>query len=145
MARHVYVDPSKFRAPLNYPNLTLTGLGNIEPVVTEGLRRNWPSGRSYVDVSRFEAPYLDYQFQNNSLFGLGAMPSQPLPSTLQTYLQTGAPMSTVRRDLGSALAQVPRIVWGLLAAGAGFVTYRRYKEYKAELPKKRGAQHDGTG
>ena len=144
MTRHVYVDPSKFRAPLNYPNLTLTGLGG--QVVTEPLRKNWPRGRSYVDVSRFEAPYLDYQFQNNELFGLGAsaMPAQPLPPALQAYLQTGAPMSTVRRDLGSALAQVPRIVWGLLAFGAGYVTYKRYKAYKAELPKRRG-EHDSTG
>src|SRR6185436_16480061 len=97
MARHVYVDPSKFRAPLNYPNLTLTGLG-------EPLRQSWPNGRSYVDVSRFRAPYLSYEFQNNELFGLGdPPPTQPLPEGLQAYLRTGAPMSTVRRDLGSAL------------------------------------------
>ena len=137
MAKHVYVDPSKFRAPLNYPNLTLTGLG-------EDLRSKWPAGRSYVDVSRFQAPYLDYYFQNNQLFGLGAnavgIPAK-IPPDFDTYLKTGAPMSTVRRDLGSALAQVPRIAWGLLALGAGYMTYKAHKLYKSELPKKRS----GTG
>lgn len=137
MARHVYVDPSKFRAPLNYPNLTLTGLG-------ESLTRKWPKGREYVDVSRFQAPYLDYYFQDNSLFGLGAAaPAQPLPASLDAYLKTGMPMSTVRRDLGSALAQVPRIVWGLFALGTGYITYKAYKTYKAESPKSRS--HDSSG
>lgn len=121
MARHIYVDPSKFRAPLNYPNLTLTGLG-------EALKQSWPKGRSYVDVSRFEAPYLDYQFQNNTLFGLGAAPpTQPLPDPLRVYLATGAPMSTIRRDLGSAMAQVPRVAWGIGAAIAGYMTYKAWK------------------
>ena len=132
MARHVYVDPSKFRAPLNYPNLTLTGLG-------EALTGKWPPGRSYVDVSRFQVPYLDYYFQKNSLFGLGdPAPSENLPPDFQSYLRTGAPMSTVRRDLGSALAQVPRVVWGILALGAGYMTYKAHKIYKEEMPKGRG-------
>lgn len=126
MAKHVYVDPSKFRAPLNYPNLTLTGLG-------EDLRQTWPAGRSYVDVSRFEAPYLDYYFQNNTLFGLGAAPpSQPLPAPLAAYLQTGAPMSTIRRDLGSAMAQVPRVVWGIAAVLASYMTYKAWKLVKEQ-------------
>jgi hypothetical protein len=128
MARHVYVDPSKFRAPLNYPNLTLTGLG-------EALRPDWPRGRSYVDVSRYEAPYLDYQFQDNTLFGLGAAPpTQPLPEALHAYLQTGAPMSTIRRDIGSAMGQVPRVAWGIMAAVAGYMTYKAWKLVKAEGP-----------
>ena len=132
MAKHVYVDPSKFRAPLNYPNLTLTGLG-------EALTAKWPGGRSYVDVSRFEAPYLDYYFQNNTLFGLGAAaPTQPLPAQLDAYLKTGSPMSVVRRDLGSALGQVPRVLWGIFALGAGYMTYKAYKFYKSEMPKKHG-------
>jgi len=123
---HVYVDPSKFRAPLNYPNLTLTGLG-------EALRKDWPGGRSYVDVSRFEAPYVDYYFQNNQLFGLGAgAPTEPLPPALEAYLETGAPMSTVRRDLGSALAQVPRVVWGISAVLAGWVSYKAWKQWDLE-------------
>lgn len=124
---HVYVDPSKFRAPLNYPNLTLTGLG-------EPLQENWRPGRSYVDTSRFWAPYLSYEFQNNTLFGLGApMPTQPLPEQLQAFLRTGQPMSTVRRDLGSAMAQVPRVVWGALALGAGYLSYRRWKQHKEDM------------
>jgi hypothetical protein len=141
MARHLYVDPSKFRAPLNYPNLTLTGLG-------EALQKTWPKGRSYVDVSRFEAPYLSYEFQNNSLFGLGdPMPTQPLPDDLQSYLKTGMPMGTMKRDLGSALAQVPRLVWGIFAMGAGYMTYKVYKLYKSEMPKRHGgsSQGDNTG
>lgn len=141
MAKHVYVDPSKFRAPLNYPNLTLTGLG-----LGEALTASWPNRRSYVDVSRFEAPYLDYYFQNNSLFGVGdAAPAQPLPAQLDAYLKTGSPMSTARRDLGSALAQVPRVVWGILALGAGYMTYKTYKLYKSELPKRHGGAASGSG
>jgi hypothetical protein len=120
-----YVDVSKFRSPYNYPTLTLTGLG-----AENELKRTWPKGRSYMDTSRFRAPYLDYQFQDNQLFGLGApapLDQQALPENLQAYLRTGAPMSTLRRDLGSALAQVPRLAWGLGAAVAGFVAYKAWK------------------
>jgi hypothetical protein len=117
-----YVDVSKFRTPFNYPNLTLTGLGS------EPLRKNWPAGRSYVDTSRYRSPYIDYQFQDNTLFGLGdALSSQPLPPAMQAYIQTGAPMSTLRRDLGSALAQVPRVAWGAGALVAGYLAYRAWK------------------
>ncbi len=126
MAR-AYVDVSKFRAPFNYPNLQLTGLGQAP------LRSEWPAGRSYVDVSRYRAPYLDYFFQDNQLFGLGramgaaALPDAPLPRNLQAYLATGQPMSTLRRDLGSALAQVPRVAWGIGALVAGVVAYKAWK------------------
>jgi hypothetical protein len=185
-----YVDVSKFRTPFNYPNLTLTGLGE------EPLRASWPPGRSYVDVSRYRAPYLDYQFQDNTLFGLGAaaagpaaapvrclkvrgkvtpkapdgvhivcpwdpgyelarlrladsavslrpiplsrstkqpvagmgaVTDAPLPADLQRYLQTGAPMGTLKRDLGSALAQVPALAWGAGALVAGFIAYKAWK------------------
>lgn len=122
--RRAYVDVSKFRNPFNYPNLTLTGLGS-EP----GVRGSWPKGRSYVDTSRFQSPYNDYYFQDNSMFGLGAAPpSQPLPPRLEAFLQTGQPMSTARRDLGSALAQVPRLVWGVGFAVSGWVAYKAWKE-----------------
>jgi len=126
MAKHVYVDPSKFRAPLNYPNLTLTGLG-------EALRQKWPPGRSYVDTSRFWAPYLSYEFQDNTLFGLGdAMPTEPLPPKLQAYLQTGMPMNSLSRDVGSAMAQVPRVLWGVMALSASYMTYKAWKRFNQD-------------
>jgi hypothetical protein len=183
-----YVDVSKFRTPFNYPNLTLTGLG------ADPLRTEWPAGRSYIDTSRYRSPYIDYQFQDNTLFGLGAdrvarprgqkvtaaapppphmvslqrrrelagigsprrptrprgpkpqvvtalppadwtsmkrpmagAPTGPLPEGLEAYVRTGAPMSSIKRDLGAAMAQVPRVVWGLGAVVAGYVAYKAWK------------------
>lgn len=59
--------------------------------------------------------------------------SMPLPPALERYLQTGAPMSTFRRDLGAATAQVPRWGYALLALGAFLIAgsaYRRWRDAK---------------
>jgi hypothetical protein len=55
----------------------------------------------------------------------------PLPPALERYLQTGAPMSTIRRDLGAATAQIPRWGFGVLAAVAFLLAgsaYRRWRD-----------------
>ena len=57
----------------------------------------------------------------------------PLPPALERYLQTGAPMSTLRRDLGAATAQIPRWGYGLLALAAFLLAgsaYRRWRDAK---------------
>jgi len=57
----------------------------------------------------------------------------PLPPALERYLQTGAPMSTLRRDLGAATAQIPRWGYGILALVAFLLSgsaYRRWRDAK---------------
>ncbi len=57
----------------------------------------------------------------------------PLPPALERYLQTGAPMSTLRRDFGAATAQVPRWGYGVLALVAFLLAgsaYRRWRDAK---------------
>jgi len=123
--RRVYAEVANFRAPFDSSALTLTGLG-----------RTWPAGRSYQDVSNYRTPYDGGYFQSNSLFGLGGVRQIPepelrlMPPKVQRYLRSGEPVGTVRRDLGAASAQVPRLVWGAGAAGALVLAYYSYRKHK---------------
>jgi hypothetical protein len=122
--RRVYTDVANFRAPYDGGSLTLTGLG-----------RTWPAGRSYQDVSNYRAPYDSGYFQSNSLFGLGAVQMSEeklrlMPVKVQRYLRSGEPVGTMRRDLGAASAQIPRLVWGASAVGASVLAYYSWKKYK---------------
>lgn len=54
----------------------------------------------------------------------------PLPVALERYLVSGVPMSTWKRDLGSATAQVPRVVYGALAAVAFLVAAKSYRNWR---------------
>lgn len=69
--------------------------------------------------------------------GFGAAPadlnSMPLPPALDRFLKTGAPMSSFRRDLGAATAQVPWWAYGvggLVAFYMGYKAYKRHAEAK---------------
>jgi predicted transporter len=31
------------------------------------------------------------------------------------------------------MGQVPRVLWGIAALGAGYLTYRRWKQHKADM------------
>jgi hypothetical protein len=117
MAKRTYADTSNFRAP--FDAAVLQGLGTVV--------------RSYQDVANFRAGYDDGYFQDNSLFGLGAVtvPSMSAaPAALRRYLEAGAPMPTWRRDLGAATNQIPRWAWGLMAVGALALAYRGFKAAK---------------
>lgn len=127
----LYADVSDFRSPFQSPNLTLTGLGRAH---------------SYREISNFRAPYDDGYFQNNTLFGLGApatgsgtdveYQTQAFPEKLRLYVEAGDPMGTLRRDLASVSAQIPRLAWFGIAAGASLLGYFSYKRHKKENPKK---------
>ena len=56
----------------------------------------------------------------------------PLPEEMERYISIGQPMSTWRRDLGSAMGQVPRLVYGAGIALSLFMARRAYKRFKKE-------------
>ena len=56
----------------------------------------------------------------------------PLPGSLERYLATGAPMSTIRRDLGAATAQIPRWAYGALAGVAILLGAKAYTRWRDE-------------
>lgn len=56
--------------------------------------------------------------------------AMPLPGALARYLTTGAPMPTWKRDLGAMSAQVPRLVYGALAAASLFFASRAYRRWR---------------
>ena len=121
--KRTYTSVSDFRAP--YDSVPFAGLGATR--------------RSYEDVSNFRAPYDNGYFQNNTLFGLGAAATassgivpnpNEAPAELQAYLASGRPMGTARRDLGSALNQVPRWVYAVLGAGALYLAWKSYQGNK---------------
>lgn len=129
--RRSYVDTSAFRSPYSAPTLTLTGVGA------------WPPGRSYYSIANFLAPYEDFMLNPQSLFGLGAeaVPQEALmrlPPKFRRYVVSGEPIGTFRRDLSAAGAQVPRLVYGLLMVGAGYMGYRSYKHWKKRRRGKKG-------
>ena len=57
---------------------------------------------------------------------------QPLPEEMERYINIGQPMSTWRRDLGSAFAQVPRYVYGAGIVLSLFMAHRAHKRWKKE-------------
>lgn len=100
--------------------------------------QHWPRGRSYVDVSNFRAPYDKGYYQSGALQGLGALQAgldqRQLPEKFRRYVVSGEKMGTFRRDLGSALNQVPRWLYGVLAVGGfglAYLSYRRWKGGRA--------------
>lgn len=124
--RRVYVDPSDFRAPFDSPNLTLTGLGRA---LGEALVGKWKPGRSYMNISNFRAPYDQYYFQDNSLFGLGeflqsaqgeAAAVEATATAANTPASAPAPGSEVEsKALGNTLAILGIGIAVGVAAGYG--------------------------
>ena len=58
--------------------------------------------------------------------------SLPLPGALERYVVTGAPMSSLRRDLGAATAQIPRWVYSAGAVLAILLAAKAYKTWRDE-------------
>lgn len=118
--KRVYADTSSFRAP--FDDAVLQGLGSVR--------------RDYMSIANFRAGYDEGYFQDNTLFGLGATPNiTAAPVAFRRFVETGAPMSTWRRDLGSASNQVPRWAWLVLGAGALALAYRGFKNAKSSKKK----------
>lgn len=63
----LYTSTANFRAPYN--NVEFAGLGNAP---------TWPAGRSYHSTANFMATQDEGYFQDNSLFGLGAVAQRPI-------------------------------------------------------------------
>jgi hypothetical protein len=123
--KRTYADTSNFRAP-------------FDPVAFQGIGAV-PVRRTYEDVSQFRAPYNQGYYQSGELQGLGAATSgsafvpspAQAPPNMRAYLQSGRPMGTLRRDLGSALNQVPQWVYVVLGATGLYFAYKAYKQNKA--------------
>lgn len=119
--KRVYASTADFRAP--FDSAVLSGMGAVS--------------RHYMDVANFRAGYDNGYFQDNSLFGLGAVPpaaitqTSALPVAFRRYVETGVPMASWRRDLGAATNQVPRWAWGLIAVGALALAYRSWPKKSA--------------
>lgn len=62
-----------------------------------------------------------------------------LPQDVQRYVRSGQPMNTVRRDLSTALNQVPPLVWGGVALLA-FGMARRSHRLSNKPKKREGAE-----
>lgn len=128
--KRTYADTSNFRAP--FDPIPFQGIGAV------------PVRRTYEDVSQFRAPYNQGYYQSGELQGLGSqatyVPSlaptpEQAPPALRAYLQSGRPMGTLRRDLGSALNQVPQWVYVVLGATGLYFAFKAYRagSARAEL------------
>ena len=69
----------------------------------------------------------------------GDLRKLPLPPELERYLASGVPMASWRRDLGAVSAQVPRWVYGALAALSVLVAAKAYRNWRDAQPKGKAA------
>lgn len=129
MTKRLYVDSSNSYSILK--GAVLQGLG-ANTILTK-----WPKGRSYNDIARFRAPYVNSYFQDGSLLGLGAPPStiggaidQAAPPNLKRFLLSGEPVPALSNNVSLPFNQVPRLGYGLIAAAAAALTYFSYKRFK---------------
>lgn len=111
----------------------LQGLGADE------IFMKWPKGRSYHDIAWFRSPYRSGYYQDGSLLGLGAAPSSVAaavdnvpPPHLKRFLLSGEPMPALENNVSLPLNQVPRLGYGLIAAGALALCYVSYKRHKKQ-------------
>lgn len=150
--RRVYVDRSHAYAP--FESAVLQGLGATSSVKTD--KNGWPTGRSYVGIEHFRAPYDEFgYFQDGTLQGLGHMntPTQnsyvqvkglgsvdpvemgnissSAPGAVKRFLLAGDPVSSLRADVTLPFNQVHPYVYGgiaLLALATSVVSYKRWKK-----------------
>ncbi len=148
MTRRVYVDRSHAHAP--FDNAVLQGLGAVSKD-----KNGWPTGRSYVGIAHFRAPYDEFgYFQDNTLQGLGHMnsPTQNsyvsvdglgavssselqnisanAPGAVKRFLLAGDAMSSLRSDVTLPFNQVHPYVYGGIALAALATSYYSYKRWK---------------
>jgi len=109
----------------------------------QGLGAAWPPGRMYGDVSNFRAPYDDgyYTDMGRTPDGLGDVPtdSSILPEAFRRFVETGAEMPAWKRDIASALNQVPFWAYGLIAVASLGSAYYGYKEWEKHKKKPKHA------
>lgn len=135
--QRTYTSTANFRAP-------------FDSVPFAGLETATKVQRTYGEVSNFRAPYDTGYYQSGALRGLGGVTFNPAhllvpapeqaPPAMQAYLVSGRPMGTARRDLGSALNQVPRWAYGVIGAVALYFAWRAYKQ----SPKSARAELEGA-
>jgi len=130
MTRRLYVDSANSYSILK--GAVLQGLGDENTILTK-----WPKGRSYNDIARFRAPYVNSYFQSGSLLGLGAPPStiagaidQAAPPNLKRFLLSGEPVPALSNNVSLPFNQVPRLGYGIIALAAVGLTYFSYKRFK---------------
>lgn len=127
--RRLYADTAHDHAILM--GAVLQGLGS-NTILTQ-----WPKGRSYSDISHFRSPYTRGYYQDGSLLGLGAPPStiaaaidQSAPPNVKRFLLSGEPVPALANNVALPTNQVPRLGYGLIAAGALALSYVSYKRFK---------------
>ncbi len=110
----------------------LQGLGDGDHII-----QKWPRGRSYHDIATFRAPYKSGYFQDGSLLGLGAPPSNiaasidsSAPPDVKRFLLSGEPVSPLSNNVALPFNQVPRLGYGIIAVAAIGLSYFSYKRFK---------------
>lgn len=101
---------------------------------------SWPKGRSYHDIGHFRSPYVNGMLNPRGLRGLGAPPTsitaaidQSAPPDVKRFLLSGEPVSPLVNNVSLPFNQVPRLGYGIIAAGAlalSYVSYKRFKKAK---------------
>jgi len=142
MTNRMYVDSSNSYSFLK--GAVLQGLGE-DTILTK-----WPRGRSYSDIARFRAPYVNSYFQSGSLLGLGSAadaasavtdprnggPIDHLaPPNLKRFLLSGEPVPALSNNVSLPLNQVPRLGYGIIAVvatGLAYFSYNRFKKTKSQ-------------
>ncbi len=132
MSKRLYVSTADSYAILK--GAVLQGLGKDDII------KEWPKGRSYHDIAWFRSPYRSGYYQDGSLLGLGAAPSNvaaaidnAAPPEVKRFLLSGEPVSKLSNNVSLPFNQVPRLGYGILAvaaAGLCYVSYKRYKKGK---------------
>jgi len=160
MTRRVYTETANSYSPFRQAELQGLGL-SAGPERAINPRTGWPTGRSYVGIAHFRAPYDEFSyFQDNSLQGLGACPvmqspyvsvqglgalgalsasevpqiDQNAPGAVKQFLLSGSPVSPLRGDVTLPFNQVHPYVYGALAVIAAATSYVSYKRWKKTNP-----------
>jgi hypothetical protein len=157
MVRRVYAETANSYSPFRQAQLQGLGLSS-GPARTINPRTGWPTGRSYVGIAHFRAPYDEFSyFQDNTLQGLGACPvmqssyvqvkglgaltasevpqiDQNAPGAVKQFLLSGDPVSPLRGDVTLPFNQVHPYVYAALAVIAGATSYVSYKRWKKSNP-----------
>ncbi len=130
-----YIDTAHSHAILT--GAVLQGLGHDGHII-----QKWPRGRSYHDIATFRAPYTTGMLNPRGLQGLGAPPatissaiSQVAPPNVKRFLLSGEPVSPLVNNVSLPFNQVPRLGYGIIAAGAlalSYVSYKRFKKTKSQ-------------
>ena len=133
-AGRVYYELSQFRSPdrhAYYQDNTLMGLGDASADSITALQQALGVRQSGVMDGATQAGIRSAQAKNN--LPVTGAPDAALLAAVGLISAANSPpaSSTWRRDLGTALSQVPPWGYGLLSAalfGAAYISYKRFKK-----------------